>query len=34
MSPSLSVVLVHRDPNERAQLRSAFAPAGAILIAG
>ena len=34
MSPSLSVVLVHRDPNERAQLRSAFETAGAIQIAG
>ena len=34
MSLSLSVVLVHRDPNERAQLRAAFETSGAVQIAG
>jgi pilus assembly protein CpaE len=34
VSHSLSVVLVHRDPNERAQLRSAFEAAGSVQIAG
>jgi pilus assembly protein CpaE len=34
VSHTLSVVLVHRDPAERAQLRAAFESAGAVSIAG
>ena len=34
MSPTLSVVLVHRDPAERALLRVAFESAGSVQIAG
>ena len=34
MSHALSVVLVHHDPNERAQLRAAFEAAGSVQIAG